>query len=321
MTDRLVVLATDHVASEGLGPLEDERFDLRVESSGSDSFERVLASAQALVVRSATNVDDELMGRGAGLRVIGRAGVGVDNIDVQAATNRGIAVFNAPGGNTIAAAEMTMALILSVVRRVAEADRSVRRGDWDRAALKGRELKGKTLGLLGAGRIGTEVALRCQAFGMSTIAFDPYLPQGRADEIGVSLVEMDDVIEQADIISLHVPLNDETRGMVSADMLNRMKSSAYIVNVSRGGVIDEGALAAALESGSIAGAGLDVYESEPLPADSSLRTAPNLVLTPHLGASTAEAQVNVAEEVSRSIRAALLDGDVGGAVNASQLQS
>lgn len=323
MTNRaLLVLATDKVSADGLFPLtEDDRFEVRVAESGSSEFESALADASGLIVRSATIVDAGMMDRGPALAAIGRAGVGVDNIDLPAATERGIAVFNTPGGNTIAATEMTMALILAVVRKLPAADRSLRDGSWDRAAFKGVQLQGKTLGLLGAGRIGAEVAIRCMAFGMRAIAFDPYLPQERADEIGVDLVSLDDVIVQGDVISLHVPLNEETRGMVSEDVLTRMKPTAYVVNVSRGGVIDEAALAIALREGSIAGAAIDVFESEPLPGDSPLRDAPHLVITPHLGASTAEAQVSVAIEVANALRDALGDGDLTGALNAGQLTS
>ena len=315
------VLATDGVSEPGLATLiEDERFQVRqVDDSSSDDFAEVLGQCHALVVRSATTVDAAMIERAAELRVIGRAGVGVDNIDVPAATERGIAVLNAPGGNTIAAAELTVALMLAAVRRVAEADRSVREGRWDRSAFRGVELQGRTLGLIGAGRIGGEVATRCQAFGMDVIVYDPYLTEGRAAELGIELVSLERVLDEADVISIHVPLTDETRGLVGTEALQRMKNQAYVVNASRGGVIDEAALARALDEGQIAGAGLDVFEDEPLPSESPLRAVPNLVLTPHLGASTAEAQVSVASEVAIGVRAVLLDGDVSGAVNAADI--
>jgi D-3-phosphoglycerate dehydrogenase len=320
--DTLLILATDRVSADGLHPLlDDERFEVRYADSGSAEFASALPEAAGLIVRSATLVDAGMMDRAPALAAIGRAGVGVDNIDLAAAGQRGIGVFNAPGGNTIAAAEMTMAMILAVVRRVPEADRSLREGKWERASLKGVQLEGKTLGLLGAGRIGAEVAIRCLAFGMKAIAFDPYLPEERATEVGIELVALDEVIEQGDVISLHVPLNDETRGMVSSAELTRMKTGAFLVNVSRGGVIDEQALATALVEGSIAGAAIDVFESEPLADDSPLRSAPNLVMTPHLGASTIEAQVSVAVEVASALRDALTSDDMSGALNASQLSS
>ena len=316
-----VVVATDRVSNKGLLPLlEDDRFEVhRIDESSSEDFESVLTSAHGLIVRSATKVDQELLESARNLRVIGRAGVGVDNIDVATASSRGVAVFNAPGGNTIAAAELTMALMLSVVRRVTAADRSVRAGEWNRASFQGVELRGRTLGLIGAGRIGKEVALRCQAFGMDVIAYDPYLNDDDAATFGAKLVTLDEVIETADVISLHVPLNQETRHMIDGESLARMKNKAFLINASRGGVIVEGDLAAALVKGVIAGAALDVYEDEPLPGDSPLRGSPNLVLTPHLGASTQEAQISVAREVAISVKKALSEGDVSTALNAAEV--
>ena len=316
-----IVIAADRVSNKGLLPLrEDERFEVhRIDDSSSADFHSVLSDAHGLIVRSGTKVDKELLDSAMNLRAIGRAGVGVDNIDVTAATSKGIAVFNAPRGNTIAAAELTMALMLSVVRRVTAADRSVRSGEWDRSRFQGVELRGRVLGLVGAGRIGREVALRCQAFGMGVIAHDPYLSDDDAQDFGARLMDFDEVIATADVISLHVPLNDETRHMIDGDALGRMKKKAFLINASRGGVIVEDDLAAALSSGAIAGAALDVYEDEPLPADSPLRGAPNLVLTPHLGASTKEAQVSVAREVAISVKTALSEGDVSTALNAADL--
>jgi D-3-phosphoglycerate dehydrogenase len=319
MTHRILV--TDKVALSGLYPLVDhDQFDVTsVDDSTSHEFQRALADAEALIVRSATKVTGEMLSLGPGLRAVGRAGVGVDNVDLDAATEAGIAVFNAPGGNTIAAAELTMTLLISVARRIPAAEASVRAGEWERNAFKGVELKGKTLGLIGAGRIGGEVAIRCRSFGMSVLVYDPYLDEKRAAELGVSLVGLDEVLEQGDFISIHVPLNDETRGICGASALSRMKPSAFVVNASRGGVIDEEALVAALHAGVIAGAALDVYETEPLPIDSPLRGAPNLVLTPHLGASTGEAQEGVATEVAEKIRDLLLTGDRSSAINAGAL--
>lgn len=319
MTHR--VLVTDKVELSGLYPIVDaEGFEIvAVDDSTGDRFADELATAEALVIRSATRVTAEMLTRAPALRVIGRAGVGVDNVDLEAATAAGVVVFNAPGGNTIAATELTMGLILSVARMIPAADASIRAGRWDRAAFKGVELKGKTLGLIGAGRIGGEVATRCRAFEMDVIVYDPYLTEERAAELGVGLAGLNEVLEQADFISIHVPLTDETRGICGHDALARMKPTAYVINASRGGVIDESALAAALHSGTIAGAALDVYETEPLAADSPLRDAPNLVLTPHLGASTAEAQVGVATEVAVKIRDYLTLGDTSGAVNAAAI--
>jgi D-3-phosphoglycerate dehydrogenase len=315
------VLVTDKVTLSGLYPIiDDEAFEVvRVDDSRSEEFSDSLAKVDALIVRSATTVSRELIARAPNLSAVGRAGVGVDNIDIEAATERGVAVFNAPAGNTIAAAELTMGLILSVARKIAAADASVRAGSWDRAAFKGVELRGKMLGLIGAGRIGGEVARLARAFGMGVIAYDPYLTQERALDLGVPLVGFEEVLDHGDFISIHVPLTDETRGFCGSKALKRMKPSAFVVNASRGGVVDEAALASALRNGHISGAALDVYESEPLPEDSPLRDAPNLVLTPHVGASTGEAQVSVATEVARKIRDWFVRGDHSDALNGAEL--
>ncbi|MCH7534013.1 MAG: phosphoglycerate dehydrogenase, partial [Gemmatimonadetes bacterium] len=216
----------------------------------------------------------------------------------------------------VSAAELTLALILSMVRCVAEADASIRAGEWARSRFKGAELRGRTLGLVGAGRIGGEVAKRCRAFGMNVVAYDPYLTDERAAEIHAERAELYDVLERADVVSLHVPLTDTTRGMIAAAELARMKKGSFLVNVARGGIVDEAALAAALESGHLAGAALDVFANEPLEEHSALRRAPNLVLTPHLGASTQEAQELVATEIAEAVRAALAEGDLSRALNA-----
>lgn len=318
---RFVVLATDKVSVSGLAPLtDDERFEvLRIDDSGSADFLDALARAEGLVVRSATKVRGELLARAPRLRVVGRAGVGVDNIDLTACTARGIAVCNAPAGNTVSAAELTLALMLAMARRVPAADASVRSGAWARSKYQGVELRGRTLGLIGCGRIGGEVARRARAFGMRVVASDPYLTDERAEELRVERAELADVVACADVLSLHVPLTDDTRGMIGADALARMKPGAFVVNVARGGVVDEPALAEALVSGHLGGAALDVFEAEPLPDDSPLRSAPNLVLTPHLGASTSEAQELVATEIAEAVRAALADGDLSRALNAPSI--
>jgi D-3-phosphoglycerate dehydrogenase len=315
------VLVTDSVALSGLHPLlGDDRFEIvSVADSGGEEFANELARAEALIVRSATKVTRDLLAHAPGLKAVGRAGVGVDNVDIPAASERGVAVFNAPGGNTIAAAELTMALLISAARKIPAAEASLRTGDWRRSEFQGVELKGKTLALIGVGRIGSEVAVRCRAFGMNVVVSDPYVDQTRADELGVRLIELEDALEAGDFISIHVPLSDETRGMIDGAALARMKPTAFVVNASRGGVVDEAALAKALENGVIAGAALDVYETEPLADDSPLRQAPNLVLTPHLGASTAEAQEGVATEVAEKIKTLFESGTFTDAVNASDL--
>ena len=319
MSGPFKIVVTDNVSESGLAPLlDDGRFEVtRIDDSATDAFLAALADADGLVVRSATRVTREMLDQGPQLKVVGRAGVGVDNIDLAAATERSIAVLNSPAGNTVAAAELTMALILSVVRRVAEADRTMRAGEWARSRLRGVQLRERTLGLVGAGRIGSEVANRCRAFGMKVLAYDPYLTSERADDLGLALTSLDEVLTHGDIISLHVPLTEETRHLIDAAALARMKPGTFVVNVSRGGVIDEDALAQALTDGHLAGAALDVFESEPLPPESPLLKLANVVLTPHLGASTVEAQELVAREIAESVRAALALGDLSGSVNSS----
>jgi D-3-phosphoglycerate dehydrogenase len=321
MTATYRVVATDRVSKKGLAPLrDDDRFlVVRVKSSSDPIFSEELSTASGLIVRSATRVDAAVLDRAPDLKIVGRAGVGVDNIDVAAASERGVAVVNAPGGNTVSAAELTMALMLAVARRVTDADRTIREGKWERSKLGGVELRGRTLGIIGVGRIGWEVAQRCRAFGMEVIAYDPYLPASRFEDMRSILVPLGRLLETADVISLHVPLTDETRGLIDEAALARMKKGVFILNASRGGVVDEDALARALVDGRIAGAGLDVFETEPLHPESPLMSAPNLVLTPHLGASTKEAQLQVAIEVARSIRAALAYGDISSAVNAAEI--
>ncbi|MED5199060.1 MAG: hydroxyacid dehydrogenase, partial [Gemmatimonadota bacterium] len=290
MSEKFVVTATDKISLSGLAALtEDDRFEILM-PDGEEEMREALGRTHGLIVRSATKVTRELLEQAPNLRVVGRAGVGVDNIDLGVATEFGIPVINAPEGNTVSAAELAMALILTVARNVSWADASVQGGAWARSQFSGIEIRGKTLGLVGAGRIGAEVALRAQAFGMETIAHDPYLTEERAKELRIERVELGDVIARGDVISLHVPLTPQTEGMIGEAELRAMKSTAILVNTARGGIVDEGALIAALESGEIAAAALDVYETEPLPEDSPLRGIQNLVLTPHLGASTAEAQ-------------------------------
>jgi len=312
------VLIADPMSAEGLKPLaEDERIEL-IQRSGlkGNALADALAEVDAVIVRSSTTITRESLSRAKRLRVIGRAGVGVDNIDVAAATEKGIAVLNAPSGNTISAAELAFALLLSLVRRVPAADRSMRAGEWDRKSFSGTELFGKTLGLVGAGRIGSEVAKRARAFNMRVITSDPYLTPERAEALELELVTLPELLQRADIVSLHVPLTDTTAGMIGAAELGLMRKGAYLVNAARGGVVDEAALVEALRSGHLAGAALDVFEEEPLPADHVLRTLPNVVLTPHLGAATVEAQQNVAIEISTAVLNALVNDDLSGAVNA-----
>ena len=244
---------------------------------------------QALVVRSRTKVTKEVLFRGARLKVVGRAGVGVDNIDVDEATVRKIVVVNAPTASTVSVAELAIGHMISLLRHLPEADRSVKAGKWEKSKFEGRELFGKTLGLLGSGRIGAEVAKRAQAFGMPVIAHDPYLPKGAASAAGIRLVDKDALFRDADVLSIHAALTPETRGLVSASELAMMRPNAILVNCARGEIVDERALAEALRARKISGAAIDVFATEP-PSGSPLLEAPNVVFTPHLGASTAEGQ-------------------------------
>jgi D-3-phosphoglycerate dehydrogenase len=312
------VFIADVISAEGLTPLrEDDRFEV-IERTGlkGEELARAIEGVHAVIVRSSTRITRESLKYADALEVIGRAGVGVDNIDVEAATERGVAVLNAPSGNTISAAELTFALILACVRRIPAADRSMKNGEWDRKSFTGTELYGKTLGLVGAGRIGGEVARRARAFGMRVCAHDPYLTAERARTLDIELATLDQVLERADVLSLHVPLTDTTAGLIGAVQLSSMKQGAIVVNAARGGVIDEAALADAVRSGHLAGAGMDVFAEEPAPVDHPLRSLPQVVLTPHLGAATQEAQHNVAVEIAEAVRAALADGDLTRAVNA-----
>ncbi|MSR36152.1 MAG: phosphoglycerate dehydrogenase [Gemmatimonadetes bacterium] len=313
---KYTVVVADGISESGLRPLlDDKRFNVVVVND-KEQLEAALPTADALIVRSATKVTKELLAKAGNIQVIGRAGVGVDNIDQEAATVKGAAVLNAPAGNTVSAAELTMALILAAVRKVAAADRSTRAGEWKRAKFGGVELRGRTLGLVGAGRIGGEVAKRARAFGMHVIAYDPYLTAERAQDLGVERVELAEVKKRADVVSLHVPLTEQTKNMFGEAQLRELKQGAFLVNVARGGVIDEAALVRVLADGHLAGAALDVFDNEPLEKDSPLLSAENLVLTPHLGASTTEAQELVAEEIAEAVRAALADGDLSRALNA-----
>ena len=274
----------------------------------------LLSEAEGLVVRSGTRVDRELMDAAPQLRVIGRAGVGVDNIDLDEATRRGILVANAPLANSVSAAEHAFALMLSQARNIARADATIRAGRWDRAAFRGVELHGKVLGLVGLGRIGTLVAQRALAFGMSVLAYDPYITADQARQAGGQLRDLDSLLADSDFISLHLPRTPETENLLDAVAFSKVKPGVRIVNASRGGIIDEDALAAAIRSGRVAGAALDVFATEPL-VGGPLVDLPQVVLTPHLGASTAEAQDKAGLHVAEAVVAGLMGEPVPAAVN------
>jgi D-3-phosphoglycerate dehydrogenase / 2-oxoglutarate reductase len=282
----------------------------------------VVADAVALLVRSETKVTRMVIEAAPKLRAVGRAGVGVDNVDVAAATQRGVVVMNTPGGNTVTTAELSFAMLLALARKVPQAHSSMAAGKWDRKLFQGIELLDKTLGILGMGRIGSEVAKRARAFGMRVIAYDPYLTEDRAKAIGAEFAgEVDDIYRVADFISVHMPVTPETKGMLNAAAFAKMKPGVRIVNCARGEIISETDLVAALESGKVAGAALDVFAVEPLPADHPYRKQPNIILTPHLGASTQEAQEKCGIEVAEVITAYLLTGEVRNAVNLPYLDA
>ena len=281
-----------------------------------DQLLEIIPQFSGLVVRSQTKVTARVIEAATNLKVVGRAGVGVDNVDVDAATKRGVIVMNTPGGNTISTAEHTFSLLMSLARKIPQAHASMKAGKWDRKSFEGTELYGKMLGILGMGRIGTEVARRAMAFGMRVLAYDPYLSASRARSLQVELVEnLDEIVPRADFITMHMPATAETHHMLNAERLASAKTGVRIINCARGGLVDEAALLVALKSGQVGGAALDVYETEPPPADFPLRELPNVVLTPHLGASTAEAQESVGIEIAQAIRAMLLNGEVRNAVN------
>lgn len=275
----------------------------------------------AMVVRSETKISAAVVEAAPKLRVVGRAGVGVDNVDVEAATRRGIVVMNTPGGNTISTAELTFSMLMALARKIPQAHMSMKEGKWDRKLFKGTELYSKTLGILGMGRIGGEVAKRAKAFGMRVLAYDPYLSLARAKAMEVELKELDAIYEEADFITVHMPLTDETRNMLDHRAFSKMKPSTCILNCARGGIVHEGDLVEALQNGRLGGAALDVYETEPAPADSPLRLLPQVIMTPHLGASTVEAQENVGIEVAEAITDFLLQGEVRNAVNMPSLDA
>ena len=280
-----------------------------------EELEAALTTAEALIVRSETKVTAEMIAKAPNLKVVARAGIGVDTIDVAAATKRGIAVMNAPGANTVSAAEHAIALLLSLLRHIPEAAETMKQGGWDRKRFEGSELRGKTLGVVGLGRIGGYVAQVAHAFGMTIIAYDPFVAPQRAVELQARLLPIEQLLQEADIITLHVALTDETRHLLNAARLKLMKPTAFLVNTARGELVDEQALVAAVKEKRIGGAAIDVFAEEPLPKDSPLRGLERVLLTPHLAASTSEAQKRVAIEICTAVREALLNGDLSTAIN------
>jgi D-3-phosphoglycerate dehydrogenase len=317
------VLLTDGIDPEGVALLAADP-QLEVDEVPTlpavELIERI-GEYDAFVGRSATRVTPELLRAAKRIRVIGRAGVGVDNIAMDTATELGIAIINAPAGNTVAVAELVFGSLLSLLRALPMADRTMHEGEWRRSELLGGELKGRTLGIVGLGRIGSEVARRAAAFEMEVVAYDPYVPETRFQGLRVERADsLGSLLALSDVVTIHTPLTDETRGMIGKCEFGKLKAGAIVLNLARGGIVEEDALAAALRSGRLACAALDVFSREPLPADDPLRSAPNLFLTPHIGASTVEAQRNVARDVCAAVRETLLGGELSRSINIAAVE-
>lgn len=314
----LRILVTDDVDPDGVALLLAEP-GLQVDEVPTLPREELLeriGEYDGFVGRSATRITGELLQRATRLKVVGRAGVGVDNIDLETATKLGVAVINAPAGNSVAVAELLFGVLISHLRHLTRANVTMHEGTWARADLLGSELRGKTIAIVGLGRIGTEVAGRAHAFGMTVIAYDPYVAEERFRSCRVRrCATLEEALDDADIVTVHTPLNDETTGMIGKRELARLRSGAIVANLARGGIVDESALAAALAAGQLGGGVVDVYVKEPVKVDNPLLSAPNLVLTPHIGASTAEAQRNVAVDVCAAVRDTLLRGELSRSLN------
>ncbi len=313
------ILVADGLDPEGMERLRAHADVVLREGLRPEELTAIIGDADAVIVRSRTRVGREAIDRAERLRVIARAGVGIDNVDVEAATRRGILVLNTPDSSTISTAEHTLAMMLALVRHIPAAYVAVSQGAWRRERFIGIELYGKTLGVVGLGKIGGEVASRAAALGMHVIAFDPYVSPDRAARVGADLVPLDTLLERSDLVTLHVPLTEGTRHLIGTAALARMLPGVRIINCARGGLIDEPALLAALQEGKVAGAALDVLEEEP-PRDSALLRHPQVIVTPHLGASTAEAQRTIAVEVAEQVLAVLAGRPAKGAVNAPALR-
>ncbi|RLE11352.1 MAG: phosphoglycerate dehydrogenase [Actinobacteria bacterium] len=311
---RPIVVIAEAIADAGIERLSSSHEVVDAVGMSRDELMGLMGDAAAIIVRSATQVDREMIEAAPGLKVVARAGIGVDNIDLVAATERGVLVVNAPNANTISAAEHTMALLLAQARRIPEADRSLREGRWDRREFSGIELHGKTLGVLGLGRIGTLVAQRALSFGMRIVAYDPYVSTERAKRLGVEMLTLDEVFAEAHMLTIHVPLTPETENLINAASIAKMRDGVRIVNVARGGIVSEEDLAEAVRSGKVGGAGVDVFDTEPT-TESPLFDIPQITVTPHLGASTLEAQDKAGISVAKAVSDALAGEFVLSAVN------
>ncbi len=318
---RYRILVTDEIDQEGIALLTAVTqfgVDVLPTMPEAELLPRI-GDYDAIVGRSATRITEPLLRAGTRLRVVGRAGVGVDNVAMDAATALGVAVINAPAGNTVAVAELFFASLIGLLRHVPRADQSMHEGRWERSQLLGGEIKGKTLGIVGMGRIGGEIATRARAFGMTVVGYDPYIARERFDGLVVFRCAMlDELLDASDILTVHTPLTDETRGMIGRDQLARLRAGAVVANLARGGIVDEPALAEALRSGHLGGATVDAYTREPLRDDHPFRHAPHMLLTPHIGASTDQAQRNVAVDVCAAVRDALLNDEYSRSLNVAE---
>jgi D-3-phosphoglycerate dehydrogenase len=318
------ILIADPISESGLTVFQSHNGDFKIDARSKLSLEdlkKAAADVDAIIVRSETKITAEVLASSKKVKIVGRAGVGVDNIDVTAASRQGVIVVNVPGGNTISAAEHTVAMILALSRNIPQANASLKAGEWKRSQFTGTELQGKTLGLIGLGRIGREVSKRCQSFGMNVMGFDPYTSEEYAKNFNIKLSTLEEIYAQADYITVHVPMNDATRHMFNAETLKKLKTGVRLINCARGGIIDEQALADAIKSGHVKGAAIDVFEEEPPKKDNPLLALPNVIVTPHLGASTEEAQVKVAQELAETLRDFFLTGAVRNAVNLPALDA
>lgn len=319
VADKISPIGVDYLKSqEGFEVIE--IFDLPKDERAAKLMEHA-PEVSGIIVRSDSKITKEVLANASNLKAVGRAGVGVDNIDIPAATDHGVVVMNTPAGNTIATAELTFTHMLCGARPVPQAAASMREGRWDRKILGGSELLSKTLGVCGMGRIGSEVAKRAKAFGMDIIAYDPFLTEARAESMGIEPVELDELFRRSDYITVHMPLTDQTKYMIDEAAFENMKDGVRVFNCARGGIIKESALVDALNSGKVAAAGLDVYESEPPAGDHPLRSHPNVNLTPHLGASTQEAQESVGIEIAEAVADAVRGGEIRNAINMPSLDA
>jgi D-3-phosphoglycerate dehydrogenase len=310
------ILVCDGLEKAGIDILQSAEMSVDVRTDIThDELAKLIPDYSGLIVRSKTVVDAGIIDRGARLRVIGRAGTGVDNIDVSAATRRGIVVMNAAEGNTITTAEHTFAMLLALGRQIPQATASMREGKWEKKRFLGIELMGKTLGVVGLGRIGRAVAERASCFGMTVVGYDPYFTKDAASKMGIEMINLEDLFAAADFITVHTPLTDETRGIINSASIEKMKPGVRIINCARGGLVDEKALAAAIRAGKVAGAALDVFEQEPPSPDNPLLGIDRVILTPHLGASTEEAQVGVATVIAEQFVDYFKRSAIRGAVN------